>query len=255
MDACSDLINHITSLESQSRHEQSNYMYEVIKHKETQSQLTKVQEELKIVSDRERSLSEKVAHLSLTLESEVNVSRLLKEDIKTSKLEMGLMKDHLAKEEEGFNRDRQFFLERLDLVIKDARKQRDEYTMIKEKLPVIQTSGLLPHCKEDCNHLLLEEDIRRLNEEVAGLKQSLNGKHPEENSMEQAVLKEKDDIIQHLQGDLKQSQKYVESLEKVLQEFQEMIIELQASAKKPCVYCGKAPSIQEEALPLHTSSP
>jgi len=51
-------------------------------------------------------MAEKVAQLSVSLESEVNVNLLLKEDTKASKLEMALLKEHVAKEEEKFNKER-----------------------------------------------------------------------------------------------------------------------------------------------------
>jgi len=57
-------------------------------------------------------------------------------------------------------------------------------------------------------------------------------------------LKEKEQIISHMQEDLKKSCEFADALEKVIKDYQEFVEELQT----PCMQCGTVPSFEERAL-------
>jgi len=70
---------------------------------------------------------EKTTQLQTTLESEKMMNAQLQADLKSSKLEMSLMKDHLAKESALISEERLNLVKHINRVNDELREMRDEY--------------------------------------------------------------------------------------------------------------------------------
>jgi len=100
------ILDQIASLEQVNREKGDQVIQETVKHKATTAKLQKAVEDLQVARDREAHLTEKVSQLQAGLDGAKMMCEQLQGDGKNFKLEVMLIKEHVAKEEEKIKIER-----------------------------------------------------------------------------------------------------------------------------------------------------